>query len=105
MEKIEIRKINKPDIDEILSLEARFPPKSREMMTKEKIEEMLSKNPEACLIAEENHKIVGAIFGEPKREGCKIVSLIIDLDKIGEDISSKLIKELLDRTKSKNIIK
>lgn len=105
MGKIEIRRMSEKDIEEILSLEIKFPPKSREMITREKMRELFSKNQNACLVAEENYRIVGAIFGEPRREGCKIISLIIDLDKITEDISSKLIKELLERTGTKNIIK
>lgn len=105
MENIKIREMKKDDIDDILGLEAKFPPKSREKMTREKINELFSKNPNGCLVAEENYRIVGAIFGEPRRDGCKIISIIIDLDKLGEDISSKLIKELSERIGKKNIIK
>ncbi|MEM7816542.1 MAG: GNAT family N-acetyltransferase [Candidatus Aenigmatarchaeota archaeon] len=105
MANIKIREMNEKDIEDILYLEAKFPPKSREIITKEKMNELFLKNPNACLVAEENYRIVGAIFGEPRRDGCKIISLIIDLDKLGEDISSKLIKELSERTGLKNIIK
>lgn len=105
MGNIKIRKVEDRDIEKILYLEEKFPPRSREMITKDKMKELILRNSEACLVAEENYKIVGAIFGEPRRDGCKIISLIIDLDNINEDASSKLIKELLERTRSKNIIK
>ena len=105
MSEIRFRKITERDIEEILELERRFPPRSRESLTRERILELMKKNPNACIVAEENWKIVGAIFGEVKREECKIVSLIIDIDKLGEDISTKLIKELLTSTGVKNITK
>lgn len=102
---IRIRRFREGDIHSILELEKNFPPKSRKAITEEEILKLYNKNPKACLVAETGGKISGAIFGEVHRDACKIKTLIIDVDKLGEGIASLLIDELLKSTSTKRLVK
>lgn len=103
--KIRIRKFRESDMHTILELEKNFPPKSRQAITEEEALELYNKNPNACLVAEIGWKVSGAIFGEVHGDACKIRSLIIDVDKLGEDIGTLLIDELLKSTNTKRVLK
>jgi len=105
MEKIRVRKAEKRDIKSILELERNFPPKSRNMITERDIIKIIEENPNACLVAEDDWKIRGAIFGKVYRNECKILFLIVDLEKIGESIAEILMKELLKSTGTERFIK
>jgi N-acetylglutamate synthase-like GNAT family acetyltransferase len=105
MENIKIRKVEKKDIEEILELERKFPPKSRRMITYDEIVKIMEENPNACILAEDDWKIRGAIFGKVYRNECKILFLIVDLEKIGEGIAEILMKELLKSTGTERFIK
>ncbi|GEM_PF-6377576 len=105
MENIKIRKVEKKDIEEILELERKFPPKSRRMITYDEIIKIMEENPNACILVEDDWKIRGAIFGRVYRNGCKILFLIVDLEKIDEGIAEILMKELLKSTGAERFIK
>jgi hypothetical protein len=105
MENIKIRKVEKGDIEEILDLERKFPPKSRRMITYDEIIKIMEENPNACLVAENDWKICGAIFGKVYRNECKILFLIIDVNKIGKGIVELLMKELLKSTGAERFVK
>ncbi|MDI6798877.1 MAG: GNAT family N-acetyltransferase [Candidatus Aenigmarchaeota archaeon] len=95
-----IRKFLKEDIWSIIEIDEMFPPRSRKLITWEEALKLYEKNRNACLIAEKDGRIVGAILGEVLDKAYIIKFLIIHPEYLGEGLASLLIEEAIKATDS-----
>ena len=103
--KLDIRKFNENDLDTVIEIDKNFPPKARKILTKEAALELYEKNENACLVAEDVEKIVGAIFGEIQGKTYIIKFLIIHPEYLGEGIATLLIEKVIKKTNANSVEK
>ena len=109
MDKVQIRKLQKNDADEISRIYAAITMKPVDADFKRVVEEHSQRDDEACFVAELNGKVVGfmisyiltAGFGMPK--SAWIATLGVDPNFMGQDIGATLAEEILNYYKAQGV--
>ncbi len=109
MDKVQIRRLQKEDANEISRIYAAITRKAVDSNFKRVVEEHAQRDDEACFVAERNNKVVGfmisyiltAGFGIAK--SAWIATLGVDPDFMGQEIGASLAEEIFSYYKTQGI--
>ena len=109
MDKVQIRKLQKNDADEISRIYAAITMKPVDPDFKRVVEEHAQRSDQACFVAEQDGKVVGfmisyiltAGFGMPK--SAWIATLGVDTHCMGQSIGATLAEEILKYYKAQGV--
>jgi len=109
VDKVQIRRLQKEDANEISRIYAAITRKAVDSNFKRVVEEHAQRDDEACFVAERNNKVVGfmisyiltAGFGMAK--SAWIATLGVDPDLMGQEIGAGLAEEIFNYYKTQGI--
>lgn len=99
---MKIRQFEERDLESVLQLEMKYPPSSRDPISREDALRLHRQNPDACLIGEED-RVIAFIFCDIQDDTCIVSFMQVLPERLGEGIPDRLIEEVIEQNEVRSI--